>query len=263
MTTIDAQYAGSQNAFVRGWNAFTVWRRSRPFWAGLWTLIAALELWSIPFLSSVLTQHTLNLSVAGIAGISTMAMTPMMIVMAFAIWFAPDYRVFAGVFTIICGLLSMVVSNFGGFVFGMLFAVLGGALAFSWSPRLTEEQVAAQERAAKAYRAALTDDTSAKESPNPVDAVADNYLSTLADPKPAQAELSADGFAPVGSTSFPQVAPTLPQNRPSPSAAPLADALKQQRTASDSVPTATASRAEPSQDTVPPLPSAEDTPLGA
>src|SRR5438270_289003 len=36
------------------------------------------------------------------------------------------------------------------------------------------------------------------------------------------------------------VAPTLPQNRPVPSAAPLADPLNQQRTASDSVPEAIA-----------------------
>src|SRR5947209_3440385 len=107
----------------------------------------------------VLTRGTLNLSVAGIAGISTLAMTPLMLIIAIALCFAPSYRIFAGVFTIICALLSMVVSNFGGFVFGMLFGVIGGALAFSWSPRLTPEQIAAQERAAQAYRDALADPT--------------------------------------------------------------------------------------------------------
>ena len=251
MTTMDAPTSGAQaNPIVRGWHAFTVWRRSRPFWAGLWTLISALELWSIPFLSEVLTRGTLNLSVAGIAGISTLAMTPMMLIMAIAIWFAPSYRIFAGVFTIICALLSMVVSNFGGFLFGMLFGVIGGALAFSWSPRLTPEQIAAQERAAQAYRDALAD---------PVGKAAPvGFTPTHGYEAPAYAAPAPAAPPRLSGT----VAPTLPQNRPDPSAAPLADPLNQQRTASDSVPEAIAPSGPP-QDVVPPLPSAEDTPLGA
>jgi hypothetical protein len=280
MTTVDAQqydgpqdFDGQQNVVVRGWNAFTTWRRSRPFWAGLWTIVSALWLWSVPFLFELAVNHKLNLAVSGVAGISTMAVAPMMIVMALAIWFAPSYRVFAGVFTIICALLSMVVSNFGGFVLGMLFGVLGGGLAFSWSPRLTEEQVAAQERAAEAYREALTASTagSAKSAPSTdgpksFDGVAAHYLPEDSASKPTPAEQPAGTIAytgsSLGSTSFPQVAPTLPQNRPMPSAEPLAAPLNQQRTASDSVPTATALTGPP-QDVVPPLPSAEDTPLGA
>jgi hypothetical protein len=273
MTTIDAQqYDVPQNAVVRGWNAFTKWRRTRPFWAGLWTLISAFWLWSVPFLFEVAVNHKLNLSVSGVAGISTMAIVPMMIVMALAVWFAPSYRVFAGVFTIICALLSMVVSNFGGFILGMLFGVLGGGLAFSWSPRLTEEQIAAQERAAQAYRDALSGDVPAKPSDEarPYDGIADDYLMAgFADGPPSSVKAPAEQPAgtvaytgSTGSTSYAHVAPTLPQNRPDPTATPLADPLIQQRTASDSVPTATAPTVPP-QDVVPPLPSAEDTPLGA
>ncbi|HEY3480812.1 MAG TPA: DUF6114 domain-containing protein, partial [Streptomyces sp.] len=159
MTTIDADMsAGPENAVVRGWRAFKVWRRSRPFWAGLWTLLSALWLWSIPFLQPLLVQHKLNIKMAGIAGVSTMAITPALIMMAAAMWFAPGYRVFAGIFTLVCALLSMVVSNFGGFLLGMLLGVFGGGLAFAWTPRLTEEQIAAQARAEQAYRDALSGD---------------------------------------------------------------------------------------------------------
>jgi len=59
---------GQESAVVRGWRAFAVWRRSRPFWAGLWTLLAALELWSIPFLQPLLVQHKLNIKMAGSHG---------------------------------------------------------------------------------------------------------------------------------------------------------------------------------------------------
>jgi hypothetical protein len=32
------------NALVRGWRAFRRWRRGRPFWGGLFLLLAGLEL---------------------------------------------------------------------------------------------------------------------------------------------------------------------------------------------------------------------------
>jgi len=148
---MDAEHPGGQeNVVVRGWRAFRVWRRSRPFWGGLWTLVSALWLWQIPFLEQILSAHSLNIKVSGVAGVSTMAMTPVLIMMAAAMWFAPSYRIFAGVCTLICSVLSLVVSNFGGFLIGMLLSMFGGALVFSWSPRLSEEQVPAQARAEQA-----------------------------------------------------------------------------------------------------------------
>jgi hypothetical protein len=247
VSTIDAEITGGQgHVVVRGWHSFRVWRRSRPFWAGLWTLLAALELWSIPFLQPLLVQHKLNIKMAGIAGVSTMAITPALIMMAAAMWFAPGYRVFAGVFTLVCALLSMVVSNFGGFLLGMLLGVFGGGLAFSWSPRLTEEQIAAQARAEQAYRDALSGDM-------PPSARAPLGFADLAEGEDQSLYEHADAAQYAGAEPIPgragyqgvrgEMAPTLPQN-------------------SDPTPAETVP-ATPPRDVVPPLPRAEDTPLGA
>lgn len=249
MTTINAEMsAGPENVVVRGWRAFRVWRRSRPFWAGLWTLLSALWLWSIPFLQPVLTQHKLDLKMAGIAGVSTMAITPALIMMAAAMWFAPGYRVFAGIFTLICALLSMVVSNFGGFLLGMLLGVFGGGLAFAWTPRLTEEQIAAQARAEQAYRDALSGDMPPS---------ARGPLSVPA------AEGSVVGQIPY---QFQEAEQSAPAAGPIPGVAgyqgtrgEMSSALPQ---SGDPTPAQTVP-ASPPRDVVPPLPRAEDTPLGA
>lgn len=255
MSTLNAEIAGGQeHVMVRGWRAFKVWRRSRPFWAGLWTLLAAFELWSIPFLQPLLVQHKLNIKMAGIAGVSTMAITPALIMMAAAMWFAPGYRVFAGVFTLVCALLSMVVSNFGGFLLGMLLGVFGGGLAFSWTPRLTEEQIAAQARAEQAYRDALAGDM-------PPSARAP--LAASADPGADQDRLDP---APYQFHELQETEPQHPAPGPIPGVAgyqgargEMTSALPQagDPTPADTVP------AQPPRDAVPPLPRAEDTPLGA
>jgi hypothetical protein len=247
---------------VRAWRAFAVWRKSRPFWGGLFTLLAALELWSIPFLQGLVHMH---MEIKGIAGVSTMAMGPIMVVLALAMWLFPDYRVFAGVATLICALLSMVVSNFGGFLLGMLLGVIGGGLGFSWSPRYTPEQAAAKARAEQAYRDALAGDVPAAAS-TPLGVPAD-AAAFAAEPAPIpqpRFEAAAGTLAPVGTedpfsaydAEFP---PPLPGAGP---AGPAASPLNRQQ-AADPTPTAAPAAAPASLDEVPPLPSAEDTPLGA
>ncbi|MEY9934336.1 hypothetical protein ABH926_009001 [Catenulispora sp. GP43] len=245
MSTINAELSGGEeNVLARGWRGFKVWRRSRPFWAGLWTLLAALELWSIPFLQPLLVQHKLNIKMAGIAGVSTMAITPALIMMAAAMWFAPGYRVFAGVFTLVCALLSMVVSNFGGFLLGMLLGVFGGGLAFSWTPRLTDEQIAAQARAEQAYRDALSGDM----------------------PPSARAPLGQ-----AGSEAGDQAAPYQFEAEPLSAAEPIPGVAGYQGTrgemtsalpqTGDPTPADTVPAAQP-RDVIPRLPRAEDTPAG-
>jgi hypothetical protein len=49
-------------------------------------------------------------------------------------WFQSQVRIFAGVASILLALVSLVVSNFGGFLMGFLLALFGGALAVAWSP---------------------------------------------------------------------------------------------------------------------------------
>lgn len=112
-----------------GWRAgLRDWRRSRPFWAGVWTLLAGLEILSIPLAPLSLMVHE------GIAGVSGVLMGFFLIVLALTLWLAPGHRAFAGIATLVFAVASLVLSNFGGFLIGFLLGTLGGAMAVSWTP---------------------------------------------------------------------------------------------------------------------------------
>jgi hypothetical protein len=108
--------------------AFQEWRRSRPFWAGVWTLLAGAEIISIPMAPLSLMIHE------GVAGVSGALMGLFMVILAITLWLAPGHRVFAGIATLVFAVASLVLSNFGGFLVGFLLGVLGGAMAVSWGP---------------------------------------------------------------------------------------------------------------------------------
>jgi hypothetical protein len=107
---------------------FRAWRRSRPFWAGVWTLLAGVEILSIPLAPLALMIHE------GIAGVSGLLMGVFLVVLGLTLWLAPHYRAFAGIATLIFSVASLVLSNFGGFLIGFLLGVIGGAMAVSWVP---------------------------------------------------------------------------------------------------------------------------------
>jgi len=104
------------------------WRRARPFWGGLAAVLAGAELCAIPLapLKIMLQQ--------GIAGIPSVLMGLVMIVMGLSAWFTPHYRGLAGVLTVLCAAAALVMSNLGGFLLGTLLGILGGAMMFAWEP---------------------------------------------------------------------------------------------------------------------------------
>ncbi|MGY5123725.1 DUF6114 domain-containing protein [Streptomyces nigrescens] len=104
------------------------WRRGRPFWGGLAALIAGAEICAIPLapLKIMLQQ--------GIAGIPSVLMGLVMIVMGLSAWFAPHYRGIAGVLTVLCAAAALVMSNLGGFLIGTVIGILGGSMIFAWQP---------------------------------------------------------------------------------------------------------------------------------
>ncbi|MEU8683029.1 DUF6114 domain-containing protein [Streptomyces sp. NPDC048611] len=108
------------------------WRRGRPFWGGLATVIAGAEICAIPLapLKIMLQQ--------GIAGIPSVLMGLVMIVMGLSAWFAPHYRGLAGVLTVLCAAAALVMSNLGGFLIGTVIGILGGSMIFAWQPTAPE-----------------------------------------------------------------------------------------------------------------------------
>ncbi|MCX5450374.1 DUF6114 domain-containing protein [Streptomyces nigrescens] len=104
------------------------WRTGRPFWGGLAAVIAGAEICAIPLapLKIMLQQ--------GIAGIPSVLMGLVMIVMGLSAWFAPHYRGIAGVLTVLCAAAALVMSNLGGFLIGTVIGILGGSMIFAWQP---------------------------------------------------------------------------------------------------------------------------------
>jgi hypothetical protein len=105
------------------------WRRSRPFWGGLATVVAGAEICAIPLAPLKIMLHQ------GIAGIPSVLLGLIMIVLGLSAWFAPHYSGLAGVVTVLLAAAALVISNLGGFLFGTLIGVTGGALIFGWRPR--------------------------------------------------------------------------------------------------------------------------------
>ncbi len=105
------------------------WRRSRPFWGGLFILVAGMELLSIP-----LTVNALSVAIRfGTVG-ATYLIALIMMIVGVLVWFQPGQRVFLGLVAVLLSMASFVYSNLGGFLVGMTFGLLGGMLAVAWTP---------------------------------------------------------------------------------------------------------------------------------
>jgi uncharacterized membrane protein len=111
---------------------FRAWRGTRPFWAGLYVLIGGIPIMYFPYAHLKLGHLTLAMSTT--AGAGSLIIGVLLVVLGISLWFQKHIRVFAGVAAILLALVSIPVSNFGGFVVGFLFAVIGGAMAVSWAP---------------------------------------------------------------------------------------------------------------------------------
>ena len=65
----------------------------------------------------------------------------LLVVLGISLWFQRHVRTFAGTAAILLALVSIPVSNLGGFGFGFLLSLIGGALAIAWAPGQEEERV--------------------------------------------------------------------------------------------------------------------------
>ncbi|MEU2513190.1 DUF6114 domain-containing protein [Streptomyces syringium] len=112
----------------RPWAAWRQWRKGRPFWGGLAAIVAGAEISAIPLAPLKIMLHQ------GIAGIPSVLMGLVMIVMGLTAWFAPQYRTLAGVLTVMVATATLVMSNLGGFLFGTIIGTIGGGMIFAWQP---------------------------------------------------------------------------------------------------------------------------------
>ncbi|MFJ2110716.1 MULTISPECIES: DUF6114 domain-containing protein [unclassified Streptomyces] len=111
---------------------FRGWRGTRPFWAGLFTLLGGLPIAYFPY--AQLHFGNLTLAMSTTAGAGSLIIGVLLVTLGLTMWFQSIVRVFAGVAAILLALVSIPVSNIGGFLLGFLLALVGGALSISWSP---------------------------------------------------------------------------------------------------------------------------------
>jgi len=120
-------------ARIRYWRiTFRHWRWGRPYWAGLLTLLGGVPIAYFPYANLTLGQLTVR--IATTAGTASLIIGVLLVVLGLTMWFQSAVKIFAGVAAIMLALVSLVVSNFGGFLVGFLLALFGGALAISWAP---------------------------------------------------------------------------------------------------------------------------------
>jgi hypothetical protein len=113
---------------------FRTWRRSRPFWGGLLLLLAGLEMLLIP-VTGVLMRGQIKLVIyVGVGGIFGILIGALLIACALALWFNHANKTFYSIAGVLLSILSFIGTNLGGFFIGMLLGIVGGSLAFAWTP---------------------------------------------------------------------------------------------------------------------------------
>ncbi|MEU4877054.1 DUF6114 domain-containing protein [Streptomyces sp. NPDC021608] len=129
---MSAETPAAPGQFTRRRQQFRAWRGTRPFWAGLFVLLAGFPIAYFPY--AHLQVGHLTLAMATTAGAGSLIIGVLLGVLGISLWFQKHVQVFAGVAAILLGLVSIPVSNLGGFLIGFLFALVGGAMAVSWAP---------------------------------------------------------------------------------------------------------------------------------
>ncbi|MFI7215147.1 DUF6114 domain-containing protein [Micromonospora maritima] len=104
------------------------WRRARPFTAGLLVALGGAEM-----LVTLRAPLGVLLHV-GPQGLAAYLVPAVLVLCGVLLIATPQQRVFYALLSLLLGLVSWLTSNLGGFGVGMLLTLVGGALAFAWTP---------------------------------------------------------------------------------------------------------------------------------
>lgn len=111
---------------------FRVWRRARPFWAGVCTLAAGLAVLFPPFASLRLGDAVITLNTLG--GISATVIGAVLLICGTCFWTRPQFRTAAGIVTLLLALAAIPAANLGSLLIATVLGLFGSALGIAWSP---------------------------------------------------------------------------------------------------------------------------------
>ncbi|ALO06936.1 hypothetical protein AQF52_1340 [Streptomyces venezuelae] len=112
--------------WVRWFGAF---RRTRPFWGGLWLIAGG---WTVLKFSLSSLQLIVSTGFGGVAGY---LVGGGMILCGLIPMALPAQRYTFGLIGTVLAVVSLVVSNLGGFLVGMALGVLGGSMTVGWGAK--------------------------------------------------------------------------------------------------------------------------------
>lgn len=124
-----SEFAALGAASRRAWAWFGSFRRTRPFWGGVWMLVAGL--WILRFSEvgvAVAVHGGVSASGGYISGGGLLACG----LVALTI---PSQRYVSGLIGVLLAIASLIISNLGGFFIGMALGVVGGGMVFGWGPK--------------------------------------------------------------------------------------------------------------------------------
>ncbi|WP_027342016.1 DUF6114 domain-containing protein [Hamadaea tsunoensis] len=111
------------------WRRFTAWRRGRPFWGGLLSILAGIEIFS----STQQSIGEMDIKV-GMEGMQAYVIPLALVFAGFLAWFTPAQRHFYGLLVPVIAVYALIGVNFGGWFVGTILGMIGGAMIFAWSP---------------------------------------------------------------------------------------------------------------------------------
>ncbi len=116
------------STLAEAWRSFRRWRKGRPFWGGLFCLVAGFEIFAIPYAPMPVMIH------AGAGAMAGIIIGGVLMLCGVMLWVSPAQRSFLGIVALVLALAAFPFSNLGGFLLGTLFGIVGGALGFAWTP---------------------------------------------------------------------------------------------------------------------------------
>jgi hypothetical protein len=108
---------------------FAAFRRTRPFWGGLWTIVAGA--WIVKMMSFPL-GIALN---GGWSYSSGYVIGAGLIVFGLMAWVAPRYRMLAGVASFILAIVAFPVADLGGYLVGSIVGISGASMILAWGDK--------------------------------------------------------------------------------------------------------------------------------
>lgn len=124
--------ASIRRAVVAARRVFRAFRRTRPFWGGLWLLLGGIV---------VIRVATMPLGMAIGGGWNASAgyiLGGAMIMFALVSWFAPFYSTLCGLMGVFLALAAFISANLGGLLLGSILGIIGGAMVWGWGEKKSD-----------------------------------------------------------------------------------------------------------------------------